>query len=143
LAQRPGRQSIARVNTFALMADSGWIAIIDDDPSVSMALTRTLRVRGLRSKSYASAKEFLSETADPPRCLIVDLQMPGMTGLELLQHLQDTGKSIPAIVVTAHGDATTRQHCEAAGAVAFLTKPWRNASLLAAIDTASAMRPPL
>lgn len=122
------------------MADSGWIAIIDDDPSVLMALTRVLRVQGLRSKSYASAKEFLSENADPPRCLIVDLQMPGMTGLELLQHLKQAGRSVPAIVVTAHGDATAREHCEAAGAIAVLTKPWRNSSLLAAIDDVTKMR---
>jgi len=123
------------------MADSGWIAIIDDDLSVLVALTRALRIQGLRSKTYASAKEFLSETDDPPLCLIVDLQMPGMTGLELLQHLKRTGKFIPAIVVTAHGAATARHDCEAAGAVAFLTKPWRNSNLLAAIDDATGIRP--
>ena len=123
------------------MADSGWIAIIDDDPSVLMALTRALRIQGLRSKSYASAREFLSETTDPPNCLIVDLQMPGMTGLELLRHLKQIGRPIPTIIVTAHGGDTVRQDCEAAGAVAFLTKPWRNSTLLAAIDDATGTRP--
>ena len=124
------------------MRASAWIAIVDDDPSVLMALTRALRVHGLRTRAYASAKEFVTEIPDDlPACLIVDLQMPDMTGLELLQYLRHREISIPSIVITAQGDAAMREHCEAAGAIAFFTKPWRNASLLAAIDAANKMRP--
>jgi FixJ family two-component response regulator len=120
---------------------SGWIAVIDDDPSVLMALTRALRVQGLQIRTYGSAKEFVAGMAGGlPACLIVDLQMPEMTGLDLLQYLQQRETYIPSIVITAHGDASMREHCVEAGAVAFLTKPWRNASLLAAIDEATKTR---
>jgi FixJ family two-component response regulator len=116
---------------------SRWIAIVDDDPSVLKALRRSLRVRALEAKAYQSAQEFLSALPDGlPGCLIVDLQMPGMTGLELLNHLKRQGIRIPTVIITAHGDAGTRERCESAGAIAFLSKPLRNASLFAAIDDA-------
>jgi len=124
------------------MEVSGWIAIIDDDPSVLMALTRALRVQGLQTRTYASAKEFVAAMdSGLPACLIVDLQMPDMSGLDLLQYLRQQETHIPSIVITAHGDVSMRVHCEAAGAIAFLTKPWRNASLLAAIGNAMKTRP--
>jgi len=114
---------------------SRWIAIVDDDPSVLKALTRTLRIRSVHTKTYASAQEFLSALPDGlPGCLIVDLQMPGMTGLELLQHLRRRHIRIPTIVITAHGESGVRELCESAGAVAFLSKPLRNATLFAAVD---------
>ncbi len=69
-------------------------------------------------------------------CMILDLQMPEMTGLELLQHLERQDIHIPAIVITAHTDATALEHCESAGAIAILPKPWRNDLLFAAIDNA-------
>jgi FixJ family two-component response regulator len=123
------------------MEVSGWIAIVDDDPSVLKALTRSLRVRSLLTKTYASAQEFLAALPDGlPACLIVDLQMPGMTGLELLQHLKSRGIHIPAIVITAYGDPAAREHCEAAGAIAVLPKPWENTALYAAIDNARSGR---
>jgi FixJ family two-component response regulator len=116
---------------------SHWIAIVDDDPSVLKALRRSLRVRALAAKTYRSAQEFLAALPDGlPGCLIVDLQMPGMTGLELLNHLKRQGIRIPTVIITAHGDAGTRERCESAGAIAFLSKPLRNASLFAAIDDA-------
>src|SRR5215470_14041526 len=103
---------------------SSWIAIVDDDPSVLKALTRLLRVRALQAKTYASAKEFLAALADgAPDCLIVDLQMPEMNGLELLQHMARAGLRIPSIVITAHGDEGARERCESAGASTFLLKP--------------------
>jgi len=123
------------------MEVSGWIAVVDDDPSVLMALTRALRVHGLESRAYGSAKEFVAAMAGGlPACLIVDLQMPDMTGLDLLQYLQQHEIHVPSIVITAHNDTFMREHCEAAGAIAFLTKPWRNASLLAAIEDATRTR---
>jgi len=119
---------------------SRWIAIVDDDPSVLRALTRLLRVRAFHAKKFGSAREFLASLpAGLPECLIVDLQMPEMSGLELLQHLTRNAIQIPTIIITAHGDVGMRQRCESAGAVAFLTKPLQDTALLAAI--AEARRP--
>jgi FixJ family two-component response regulator len=120
------------------MADtSPWIAIVDDDPSVLKALTRALRVRAFQSKTYGSAQELLASLPEGlPECLIVDLQMPAMTGLELHYHLIRNGIHIPTIIITAHSDIRTRERCESAGIFAFLTKPLRNASLFAAINAA-------
>jgi FixJ family two-component response regulator len=114
------------------------IAIVDDDPSVQKALTRALRVRAFQTQTYGSAKEFLTALSDGmPDCLIVDLQMPEMTGLELLQHLRRNGIRIPTIVITAHADIGFRERCESAGAVAFLPKPLQNTSLFAAVAAAT------
>jgi FixJ family two-component response regulator len=120
------------------MENSGWTAIIDDDPSVLKALARTLDLRGLRTQSYESARAFLSALPDElPTCMIVDLQMPGMTGLELLQHLRSRDIHIPAIVVTAaHADPAARKQCESAGVVTILPKPWPADLLFAAIERA-------
>lgn len=114
---------------------AGLIAIVDDDPSVLRALERLLRVRGLQCLAYARAEEFL-ESLDVklPDCLILDLQMPGMTGLEVLQSLKRRAVHIPTIIITAHSDPGARQRCESAGAAAFLSKPLRNSTLLAAIE---------
>jgi len=116
---------------------SPWIAIVDDDPSVLRALARLLRTRALDARTYVSALEFLTALrGDPPECLILDLQMPEMSGLELLQHLAREGLRLPTIVITAHGDSEARERCETAGAVAFLRKPVQDSSLFAAIEAA-------
>ena len=112
---------------------------MDDDTSVLKALARLLRARALEAKTYSSAREFLSALHEGlPECLIVDLQMPDMTGLELQRHLTRSGLRIPTIVITAHNEAGARERCESAGAVAFLSKPLQDTSLLAAIDGARA-----
>ena len=117
---------------------SRWIAIVDDDPSVLKAVTRLLRAREFRVKTYASAQEFLAALPEGlPECLILDLQMPGVSGLELLQHLTCKGIQIPTIIITAHDDIGVRQRCESAGAIAFLSKPLQDTALFAAIDDAS------
>ncbi len=122
---------------FVMAEGPGWIAIVDDDPSVLKALKRSLRVRGVQSKTYGSAQEFLATLPEGlPDCLIIDLEMPGMTGLELLRDLKRKDIQVPAIVITAHGDATVREHCESAGAVAYFSKPFRNSLLFAAIEAA-------
>lgn len=114
---------------------------MDDDTSVAKALARALRVRGFQIRDYRLAREFLAALPNgSPACLIVDLQMPDMTGLELLQHLKRNKIGIPAIVVTAHGDPDTCERCRLAGAVAVLAKPWRKEALFAAI--ASVTRAP-
>jgi FixJ family two-component response regulator len=115
----------------------GWIAIVDDDPSVLKALKRSLRVRGVQSRTYGSAQEFLAALPEGlPDCLIIDLEMPGMTGLELLRDLKRKDLQVPAIVITAHGDAGVRERCESAGAVAYFSKPFKNSLLFAAIEAA-------
>ena len=117
---------------------SGWIAIVDDDLSVLKALKRSLRIRGLQSKTYESAQQFIGSLNDGlPECLIVDLQMPEMTGLELHQTLTRIGIEIPTIIITAHSDARVRERSGSAGIIAVLPKPLEKASLFAAIDAAS------
>ena len=111
---------------------------MDDDRSVLKALTRLLRTRAFHARTYGSAQEFLAALPDGlPECLILDLQMPEMSGLELLQHLARKEIKIPTIVITAHGDSGVRERCESAGAVAFLSKPLQDTSLFAAIDVAA------
>ena len=115
---------------------SPWIAIVDDDPSVLKALARLLMLRAIDVKTYESAREFLASLPDElmPECLIVDLQMPEMSGLELQHHLNRAGIRIPTIVITANREAEMREQCEAAGAETYLVKPLEDTSLLAAIN---------
>lgn len=114
-----------------------WIAVVDDDPSVLKALVRLLHARALRARTFGSAREFLATLPEGlPICLIVDLQMPEMGGLELLQHLTRSGIQIPTIVITAYNEIGVRERCESAGAVAFLSKPMQDNSLFAAINNA-------
>lgn len=116
---------------------SCWIAIVDDDPSVLGALARLLRTRGLEARTFLSAHDFLLALSDGlPECLIVDLQMPEMDGLQLQRRLTLSGVRIPTIVITAHTEVEARELCASAGAVAFLAKPLQDVSLLAAIDSA-------
>jgi FixJ family two-component response regulator len=113
------------------------VAIVDDDPSVLKGLKRLLRTRSIRVETYESADQFLAALPHGrPDCLIVDLQMPGMTGLELAQRLTLDGVDIPTIVITAYDQPGTRERCESAGAVAFLSKPLQDTLLFAAIDQA-------
>lgn len=120
---------------------SPWIAIVDDDPSVLRALSRLLSTRALSAKTFPSPQQFIDSLAvEVPDCLILDLQMPGMTGLELQQNLARSGIQIPTIVITAHNDTETRERCASAGAIAFLPKPIDDASLFAAIELARQLR---
>jgi FixJ family two-component response regulator len=114
---------------------SSWIAIIDDDSSVLKALARLLRTRALQAKTFASAWEFLAALPNGvPECLILDLQMPEMSGLELHRHLTRTGMKIPTIFITAYDSVEIRQRCEAAGTAAYLLKPLQDIALFAAIE---------
>jgi FixJ family two-component response regulator len=114
-----------------------WIAIVDDDPSVLNALARLLKTRGLEARTFTSAREFITSLSDGlPECLIVDLQMPEIDGLELQRRLTLSGVRIPTIVITAHNEADARARCSSAGAFACLAKPLHDVSLLAAIEGA-------
>jgi FixJ family two-component response regulator len=111
------------------------IAVVDDDPAVLKALSRLLRTRSFRARTYGSGREFLAALeTDVPECLIVDLQMPDMNGVELRQHLVSNGISIPTILITAHGDAVL--HSDDGGFVARLRKPLQEKTLFDAIDRA-------
>jgi len=119
---------------------TGIVAIVDDDAAVRTALSRLLNASEIiHTRSYASARDFLDSLAsETPDCLIVDFQMPGMTGLELQEQLSRSGVSIPTIVLTAHSDAELRKRCIAMGATAYLTKPFDGDVLLASINSAIA-----
>jgi FixJ family two-component response regulator len=111
-----------------------WIAVVDDDPAVLKALSRLLRSHAFRARTYESGREFLAVLpAGLPDCLIVDLQMPEMNGLELQQHLVSNGIKIPTILITAHGDVALSDQ---AGLVASLRKPLQEKALFDAIDRA-------
>lgn len=113
------------------------IAIVDDDSSVRESTQLLLRSAGYRAEVFASAREFLdsvghSETA----CLILDVFMPGMGGLELQRLLNEAQRQIPIIFITAHATENEEQRARKAGAVDFLRKPVNDEELLSAIQTA-------
>ena len=117
---------------------SEHIAIVDDDASVRRALGRLLEANSFRVRCYASARTFLqSLDAGAPACLITDLRMPGMTGLELLQRIASMGLNIPTIVITANDEPGLRHRSALAGATAFLVKPLDLCALLDAIKAAT------
>lgn len=100
------------------------VAILDDDPSVRTALGRLLRTAEMIVDCYATGDQFFASLAlNSPDCLIVDLQMPLMSGLDVLKCLRQRHIPIPAIIITAHDEAGSRTACLNAGAVAYLSKP--------------------
>jgi FixJ family two-component response regulator len=113
------------------------IAVVDDDASVRKALTRLLETSSFDVQGFPSARELLSGLSDRvPDCMILDLQMPSMSGLELQHHLARAAIRIPTVVITAHDEPGSRERCMAAGAAAYLLKPIRKTALLSAIDKA-------
>lgn len=122
------------------MRDRSHISVVDDDSSVREALANLISSVGYEVELYASAEEFLASTdASTAACLVLDLRMPGMGGLELLRRLTAEGREPPVIVITAQGDDETRAESLAAGAVAFLNKPFKEETMLSAIDSALAL----
>jgi FixJ family two-component response regulator len=114
------------------------VAIVDDDPSVLKALSRLLGTWSLVARTFQSGAQFLASLMDSrPDCVILDLQMPGMTGLEVQRHLAREGIQIPTIIITAHGDAEMLAQCEAAGAVTCLPKPICSSLLFSAVKAAT------
>jgi FixJ family two-component response regulator len=113
------------------------IAIVDDDDSMRSALEGLLKAVGLPAQTFASAEEFLtSGQQHHANCLIADIRMPGMSGLELLSHLNTERCRIPTIFITAHGDAKMRMQALRAGAVEFLSKPFDDEALLDSVRAA-------
>jgi FixJ family two-component response regulator len=117
------------------------IAIVDDDADIRTAMSALIRALGYEVRGYPSAEAFLaSSSAGTPDCLIVDVQMPGMTGPQLQQRLLLDARVPPMIFITAFPDAEIRQQVLAAGAVAVLGKPCDGKSLVDTIEAALAMR---
>src|SRR6516225_3514649 len=113
------------------------VAIVDDDASMREALGRLLRVQGINSRNYSSARAFLEALpSHKPDCLIVDVKMPDMTGIELQGELLSYGVRIPTIVITAREDKSIAASAASLGAVAFFLKPVPRDALMAAINAA-------
>lgn len=115
------------------------VFVVDDDASVRRGLGRLLRAAGHRVETFASAQEFLERDAhDGPACLLLDVRMPGQTGLELRDGLMAAGCDIPIIFMTGHGDIATAAQAMKEGAMDFLTKPFDEETLLDAVAQALA-----
>ena len=115
---------------------AAMIAIIDDDESVRVALGSFFRSMGLASQAFASANEFLeSDNWRAATCLILDVMMPGINGIELQHRLAVNDCRIPIIFITGHGDENTRTRALRAGAVSFLAKPFSEDAILGAVQS--------
>jgi FixJ family two-component response regulator len=118
-------------------ADSPVVLIIDDDPRMRAATERLLKTVGLRFESFATPQDFLQgKLPDGPCCLVLDVRLPGMSGLELQSKLNEMGAQIPIIFITGHGDIPMTVKAMKSGAVEFLTKPFRDQDLIDAIQHA-------
>ena len=119
------------------MKNRPLIAVVDDDQSVRDALENLISSVGCEVKLFASAEAFLDSDAPANTdCAVLDLWLPGISGLELQRKLAADGQSIPAIIITANGNEKAQAEAVAAGAIAFLKKPFKEEVLLAAIDSA-------
>jgi FixJ family two-component response regulator len=115
------------------------IHVIDDDEGMRIALGRLLEAAGYEARTYASAGDFLiAEPDDAPGCVLLDVRMPGPSGLELQQALAKRGGALPIIFLTGYGDVPTTVRALKAGASDFLTKPVKRGTLLAAVERALA-----
>ena len=113
------------------------VFIIDDDAAVRDSLALLLELKGFRTRQFASAEAFLGEyRPELPGCVVLDLRMPGMTGLELQAELARREVKLPVIVVTAHGDVATTRTALKGGAIDFIEKPIDDQALIAAITAA-------
>jgi FixJ family two-component response regulator len=113
------------------------VVVVDDEEPVRKAVERLLRAAGLTVRSYASAEDFLeSGQVKGTGCLVADIRMPGMSGLDLLAELTRQRLPIPTILITAHGDEDLRMQAMRAGAVKFLPKPVDGATMLASVQAA-------
>ena len=113
------------------------VFVVDDDVSVREALSSLIRSTGLRVKVFSSAGEYLREkTPDGPACLVLDVRLPGLSGMDLQRHLTAANNPIPIIFITGHGDIPMSVRAMKAGAAEFLPKPFRDQDLLNAIRQA-------
>jgi len=117
------------------MTDGPIVYVVDDDTSFRKAVSRLLRSAGLEVEALASAQQFLEHPmVDRPSCLVLDVRMPGPSGMDLQAALQEAGRDVPIVFVTGHGDVSTSVRAMKAGAVDFLEKPFRAPELLACVQ---------
>jgi FixJ family two-component response regulator len=115
------------------------VYVVDDDPSICTALGRLLQTADLASETFPSAKAFLAHpVSDRPACLVLDLRLPGPSGLELQQALSQTGRNLPIVFITGHGDVPSTVRAMKGGAVDFLQKPFNDEDLLDCVRRALA-----
>ena len=120
-----------------MTANSPTVFVIDDDDLVRAAIQGMLKSVGLRSETFGAAQEFLrSKRPDGPSCLVLDVRLPGVNGLDFQHELAEAGIRIPIIFITGHGDIPMTVRAMKSGAVEFLTKPFRDQDLLDAIHQA-------
>ena len=118
-------------------AGAPTVFVIDDDAAVRASIQGLLKSVGLRFESFGTAQEFLSsKRPDGPSCLVLDVRLPGINGLDFQRELANTGVQIPIIFITGHGDIPMTVRAMKSGAVEFLTKPFRDQDLLDAINQA-------
>src|SRR3979490_1625397 len=118
-------------------AAAATVFVVDDDAAVRVSIQGLLKSVGLRSESFGTAQEFLrSKRPDGPSCLVLDVRLPGVNGLDFQRDLADKGFRIPIIFITGHGDIPMTVKAMKSGAVEFLTKPFRDQDLLDAIHQA-------
>lgn len=111
------------------------IAVVDDEDSVRKAVLRVLRAAGFCARGFASGAEFLNSWHfDRPDCLVLDLQMPGLSGVEVQKSLVSAGAQFPVVIITAHDTPSLREECIRQGAAAYLCKPLDIGALLHAVE---------
>ena len=116
------------------VADIPTVFVIDDDPGIRASIQGQLNAAGLRAEGFETAEQFLQrEPSDSPSCLILDVSLPGINGLDFQQQLRNAGLDIPIIFLTAYGDIPMSVKAMKSGAVEFLTKPFRRQVLLDAV----------
>jgi len=120
-----------------MIGDDSIVSIVDDDPSMCEALTRLLGTVGLRAEAFNTPQEFLkTKRPEAPSCLVLDVRLPGLSGLDLQRELANTDPPVQIVFITAHGDIPMTVQALKAGAVDFLTKPFRDQQLLDAVQQA-------
>src|SRR6266481_2346085 len=118
-------------------ADAPRVFVIDDDAAMRAAIQGLLKSAGLRSETFGAAEDFLrSKRPDGPSCLVLDVSLPGISGLDFQHQLADAGIQIPIIFITGHGDIPMTVRAMKSGAVEFLTKPFHDQDLLDAVEQA-------
>jgi FixJ family two-component response regulator len=112
------------------------VCVIDDDASLLRALRRLLGAGGFRVCTFSSAEDFLESAKTTPACLVLDVHLGGLSGLDLQEQLVAAGRRIPVVFITAHDDTATRERARRAGAVDYLRKPFNDESLIEGIKRA-------
>jgi FixJ family two-component response regulator len=140
------RQTVGRLRILhrPVTRNKPLIAIVDDDESVGRAMERLVRSLGMTAETFVSGEDFINQLESLPSyrvdCVMVDVQMPGMSGIEVQRRIRRVHRDIPVIFITAHDDRLVREKAFAGGAVAFLLKPCNDALIIRTLDAALGRR---